>query len=205
METLLSADNLSVNLRYLGILLCLILSLLVAWKTPNKRDAYHQAACLLFAVIADYFLLYTEYFLAGIMIFWCAHLCAIRRYRKKLFLPVVIMTAIAGIICCILNLAAKNINATALLVASAIYAILISTATISTFFYKQAPINNVCSRLGMCLFILCDINVVLFNTLPHDVLQYGIASKLMWVFYLPAQILLSVSAYDFKRLEKFVK
>jgi hypothetical protein len=46
----------------------------------------------------------------------------------------------------------------------------------------------------MILFLCCDINVAIFNTAPPDTTLYSISAPLMWLFYLPAQILLSLSA-----------
>jgi len=210
MDTILSADYLSINIRYMGILLCFIVSLVVVRKTPHRRDAYHQAVCLFFAVIADFFLLYTEFFLVGIMIFWGAHICAIRRYRIKLFFPSLIIAVVCGTMCLILagkgDFAVAGTGDFAVNAASFIYGLFISLATVSTFFYRQEKINNICSRLGMCLFVACDINVALFNILPHDAFAFSVAARLMWTFYLPAQMLLSLSAADFKtKLQSYKK
>ncbi|MDW7660634.1 MAG: hypothetical protein SCL54_04310 [Bacillota bacterium] len=52
-------------------------------------------------------------------------------------------------------------------------------------------------KIGFILFLICDINVLFFNILPN----YGISNLFyeftrvsMWFFYLPAQVLLSLSA-----------
>jgi len=211
MEYVFSSELLNVNLRYLGILLCLIMSLVVLRKTPYRRDAYHQVICLLFAVVADFFLLYTKFFLVGIMIFWCAHICAIRRYRIRLFFPAVTVAVIGGAVCGIFAgigdtivrtvpfLSFLTLGSGEMLVniAAFFYAVFILTATVATFFYPQAKANNICSRLGMSLFVACDINVLLFNTMSHDSPLFGLVSQLMWIFYLPSQILLSISANNF--------
>lgn len=54
-------------------------------------------------------------------------------------------------------------------------------------------------KIGFVLFLICDINVLFFNILPN----YGISNLFyeftrvsMWFFYLPAQVLLSLSAVN---------
>lgn len=69
---------------------------------------------------------------------------------------------------------------------------------------------------GLFLFLLCDINVGLFNLSKHQLitsnmmfvnlsissnkefifLLYDISSILMWFFYLPSQVLITLSKYD---------
>jgi len=50
--------------------------------------------------------------------------------------------------------------------------------------------------IGMVLFLLCDINVALYNIL-NEGLFYNISSISMWLFYLPSQVLLSLSGYKY--------
>jgi hypothetical protein len=54
--------------------------------------------------------------------------------------------------------------------------------------------------IGMVLFLLCDINVGIFNLADFLVIDsnlfksiYGFSSIGMWLFYLPAQVLLAIS------------
>ncbi|MDR0596439.1 MAG: hypothetical protein LBG50_02750, partial [Clostridiales Family XIII bacterium] len=82
-----------------------------------------------------------------------------------------------------------------------LYAALIITATVTAFVRKQARVNNLLSRLGMVLFVLCDINVFLWNSREMGALTDIPAwtYMLMWAFYLPAQTMLALSALDFGR------
>jgi len=54
--------------------------------------------------------------------------------------------------------------------------------------------NRYMIAYGMILFLLCDINVFLYNII-------GIKNSkwLVWLFYIPSQFLLSFSGYKFKR------
>ncbi|MBR5755697.1 MAG: hypothetical protein IKX97_07780, partial [Erysipelotrichaceae bacterium] len=45
--------------------------------------------------------------------------------------------------------------------------------------------------VGLFLFVLCDVCVGLHNLLPAGK-PYDIATFLMWVFYLPSQVLISI-------------
>lgn len=78
---------------------------------------------------------------------------------------------------------------------------------------QDAGINRRIMLLGLILFALCDINVMLFNLpililpelmggpLPMDSPLFAVsalASTLIWVFYLPSQLLLSLSSIRFR-------
>ena len=49
--------------------------------------------------------------------------------------------------------------------------------------------NRYMIAYGMILFLLCDVNVALYNTLLSTEMTY----VLMWFFYLPSQVLLALS------------
>jgi hypothetical protein len=84
-------------------------------------------------------------------------------------------------------------------IAAGVYAILIIAVTIAAFKRRQAHANNILSRLGMILFLLCDVNVLLWNMrtmagvteIPHWTVT------IIWMFYLPGQTMLALSAYNF--------
>jgi hypothetical protein len=193
------AVEFSPDVKYTGILLCLAVSVCV-WKHPSRKlDATLQSAALACAVAADYFLLFTSHFTVGIAIFCGAHLTALIRYRRRWFIPGAILT-VAGL-CAWLFLYESGQSQIALTVMAAIYGVLILSVTVGTFRAKQNRINNILSRTGMILFVLCDLNVAVFNLLPSDGSLYAAASVLMWAFYLPAQTLLALSAYRFSSRE----
>ena len=47
---------------------------------------------------------------------------------------------------------------------------------------------------GLTLFVGCDLCVGLFNTLPESAPLYPAVSVGMWFFYLPSQVLITLSA-----------
>lgn len=108
----------------------------------------------------------------------------------------------------ILIIKQMNIDVDGLLIATVFYFISIVTNVIRALLeaYKakaQQLINRKYSILfavGMVLFILCDINVGLFNltdfisiSKQNYQLLYKVSSILMWAFYAPAQVMIALS------------
>lgn len=56
--------------------------------------------------------------------------------------------------------------------------------------------------LGLTLFAGCDVCVGLFNALPPDSPPYFAVSIGMWLFYLPSQVLIALSALPEKEAAK---
>ena len=56
--------------------------------------------------------------------------------------------------------------------------------------------------LGLTLFAGCDVCVGLFNALPPDSSPYFAVSVGMWLFYLPSQVLIALSALPEKENAK---
>jgi hypothetical protein len=209
-------------LKYASICVCLAISVAVARRTPYARDARHQVAIFLFTLVADFFILFTSHYAAGVLVFCGAHLIAINRYAGRGITKR--MAVIAGASAAALALIAViyvHIYPTGLphagelyhekpggveaagyyfeLISYAIYAMLITAATVTAFRRRQARVNNILSRLGMTLFLLCDVNVLLWNMLrwANQTWIPGWTVTLIWTFYLPGQTMLALSAYDF--------
>ncbi len=119
-------------------------------------------------------------------------------YIQRLFLQI----AISLVVYLILHQA--NIMIDSLVLVSVFYFICITTNTISAVLLTKKPnctAGNVLFAVGMVLFLLCDINVGIFNlsniiVLPKAIYHniYQLSSVLMWTFYAPAQTLLAISA-----------
>jgi hypothetical protein len=182
-----------------------------------RRDARLQVVIFAFTLAADFLILFTPHFTTGIAVFCGAHLTATYRYagaptaRKVAVIAgavgaaIVTIATTSGVLSATgpQNLSASGSTAAApLLYAAAAtpYALLIAAATVSAYRRRQARANNLLSRLGMTLFVLCDINVLLWN-LRRGIDMTEIPSWtgiLIWTFYLPAQTMLALSAYDFE-------
>lgn len=119
----------------------------------------------------------------------------------KLIKRIALQTVFAFIIC--ISLIAAGIQADTLLISSIFYFISILTNTIHAIYYAYHNPKDSAARffaLGLVLFVLCDINVGLFNLssfLPLSQELYGgiyaASSLLMWIFYAPSQVLIALS------------
>lgn len=153
------------------------------------------AGGLAFTVGADYFLILQNWHLPGVVIFCFAHVCYILRARegkgaKMLFFVVALLLALT---------AYMGIKWVAIL-----YAGLFCANITTNFIYfksdkaRLSKSNRTLFLGGLILFALCDINVLLFN-LPIYFSSVSWPSwlsytfYLIWVFYIPSQILLACS------------
>lgn len=183
--------------KYAAIISCLIICVF-AYSSTRRRAARIQSIVFCITLAADFLLLFSPFFTAGVIVFLGAHLCALIRYRPRWALPAgacaaALFTAIMLYLPYRLHADTQSALFAAVCLA---YALLIISVTVSTFFAEQPRRNSLLSRLGMLLFIACDINVMVFNTLPSGSAPHTAAIVLMWAFYLPAQTLLALSAAD---------
>ena len=186
-------------MKYAAIISCLIICLF-ARSHSRRQVARIQAVVFCITLVADFFLLFTPYFTAGVLVFIAAHTCALLRYKPR--------WALSAGICAAALFASAFLLMTPLfhpdpglklVVASCIaYATLIISVAISTFHAEQPRLNTLFSRAGMLLFLACDVNVAIFNALPAGSALHTASIVLMWLFYLPAQTLLALSATDLK-------
>jgi hypothetical protein len=155
---------------------------------------YRKPYPALFTLIADYFLLIGAGRFGheiGVTVFCIAHVCYAMRFSagdKRL------LHFYALFICGAL-LFVNIIGGGYLYFAAALYtqcfALSLYTALRGVFTKSYPYINGRLIAAGMTLFALCDICVLLYNTVfigSHGVLV------LIWMFYLPSQLLLAVSA-----------
>ena len=182
-------------LKYIAIISCLFICVF-ALSHERKKVAQIQMVVFCITLGADFFLLFTNLFSTGVLIFIFAHACALLRYKPKWLLPIGIVAASLFVI--IMTVMRKALSADIdimLIVAACVtYAILIISVTISTFHAPQPRLNEIFSRTGMLLFLACDVNVFIFNSVPAGAAPHTAAIVLMWLFYLPAQTMLALSA-----------
>ena len=210
--------DISVTLKYSIILLCFCYALLSA----GKSTFYLLQIALFFTAISDLFILILDYYFFGVLTFILAQeLYSLRlvilsnkakigktpvgqgrklglAFLKRILLQLTVSLAV----CLLLGLAGVYLEG--LLVISVFYFICIVTNVISAFtLVRHRPENkgNLIYAIGMLLFMLCDINVGIFNlsgfiSVSREVyaLLYSISSILMWTFYAPAQVLIAISS-----------
>lgn len=201
--------KLSKNLKFICIILCFFISLL---SRHNAFDLYNIKLLqigLLLTVIADYFLLILDdYYEIGIAIFILAQITYSIRYatRKRSCIIKRYIKMLGGIffLYIIINF---FINIPLIIALGLSYGVcLVTNVYMSILVYKEKTfpkLNSIMVVAGMFLFLLCDINVAIFNIIKgvyfkYNSLVYQISLVSMWLFYLPSQLILSLSGYKFK-------
>lgn len=202
-------------IKYLSIILCFSISLMIGKDHLNSIDKLLLQLGLFITLIADFLLIIAGQIVIGVGVFSIAHIIYVIRYKRRKirfvllkFLAVLLLLVITYVI---LNYFVKEIEI--LFLVALFYTIsLLSSVINSINAYKQNLLpypNKLLISVGMLLFLLCDINVGLFNItnmfynfsgISHQL--HNISMVLIWFFYLPSQVLLSLSGYDFKQLFK---
>ncbi len=177
-------------------------------------DTLLLQAGLFFTLISDLFILIMDYYFYGVLVFilvqqlYSLRLSLLQNemgdkvewsllYAKRL----VLQMGLAVVVC--LTLLFSGVTLESLLIASVFYFICILSNTIAAV--RLALIDRkeqgiLLFAAGMLLFLLCDINVGLFNLtgfirIPDEIYSviYSFSSILMWTFYAPSQVLLTLS------------
>lgn len=177
----------TVPIKYAGILLCLGFAALCALRGGDRLvpPALALTAC------ADWFLLVrNDRYALGVALFLCVQAVYFFRLRRAgegggYFLrSALALGAEFGV--CALGLA-SGVN----LLAALYFSQLLSNAALA-WALTGRPWRRF--ALGLTLFAGCDVCVGLFNVLPQGSPLYPAASLGMWLFYLPSQVLIALSA-----------
>ena len=184
--------GLSIWPKYAGVLLCVVFACRCALRGGDRLIPF-ALAC---TALADLFLLVlNRYYPLGVAIFLVVQTLYLLRLRRDgadsaLWLR-------AGL---------------ALILALAVYGLgMLSPLNLLVCLYFSQLLSNTCLAwtvkgrsqrlfaLGLTLFVGCDVCVGLFNLsgLVPDAL-YHFARVGMWLFYLPSQVLIALSAYPRK-------
>ena len=187
-------------LKFVFVVGCFLLALTSYFFCVSKKNWFWLTLGLAFTVGADYFLVIKDWHLHGVAVFCFVHVCYILRVwdckhgfglfkqtRKGILF---LVFAVAVITFSVIFAFANGW----LIILASIYAGLFITNIALNFCYCK--INRPFVLTGLILFALCDINVALFN-LPRQFdigFTFPWAFQLIWIFYLPSQLLLAVSA-----------
>ena len=181
----------TVSLKYAGVLLCLGFSLL-------GEDRLVPLALALTAG-ADWFLLVRNgRYLLGVALFLCVqtvYYVRLRRAGADSAWPLRSALALgAGLGVCALHMASP-LN----LLAALYFSQLLANALLA---WPRKGRRWQAFALGLTLFAGCDLCVGLHNTLPPGHPRYFAVSVGMWLFYLPSQVLIALSALPEKEEAK---
>lgn len=199
----------SMNLKYIGIIICFLFSLLFyPWKNATL-DCMLLRCALLFTVISDWYIVMRDSYFYGLITFCIVQLLYLIRlhcWRKE-----------QGIRTFLISYILRNILFTLIITGVLIFfKITLDELVFTAIFYFVSIIFNTMDAIriqlkekeksyqlyavGMVLFLLCDINVGLFNLSDFMVVEgtwfnkiYEFAAIAMWLFYLPAQVVISLS------------
>lgn len=177
----------TVPFKYAGVLLCLGFALLCAVRGGDRL----LPIALALTAGADWFLLVrNDHYTVGIALFLCVQTVYYLRLRAagaSAAYPLRAGLALAaGLGLCALDMASP-LN----LLAGLYFSQLLSNAALA---WTQKGRRWRLFALGLTLFVGCDICVGLFNALPGSHPLYPAVSVGMWLFYLPSQALIALSA-----------
>ena len=171
----------TILLKYTGILLCLIHALLLTLRGGDRLVLF----ALLFTAGADFFLLRNVRLILGLCLFLVVQtLYLLRLHRDGVSGGYWLRVALALIM---------GVAVTALGMLSLLNLLV-------ALYFSQLLSNTIlawCARkwvfaVGLSLFVCCDICVGLYNLgLLHSFAAVG-----MWLFYLPSQVLIVLSAKE---------
>jgi len=187
------------DLKFAFIVVCFAIAVASYFFCVKRRDWAWLMFGLLFTVGADYFLVIHDNHLPGVAVFCFAHACYIFRALENTKRGKRIALVAVPILVMVVLFAFAN---GLLLVLAGTYAALFLTSIAVNI--KFCKINRPIVLTGLILFALCDVNVALFN-MPHQLganFVFPWAFYLIWVFYLPSQLLLAVSAVRFSCASK---
>jgi len=174
--------------KYAGILFCLFFAL--------HTGKLLIAGAMALTAWADWFLLLgSRHLWAGIILFLGVQLLYLLHLKQtgvgitpllRIFSAVTLLT-----VAIILNMA------TALNLLALLYFSQLLSNTVLAWQYPRLR----CFAWGLTLFICCDLCVGLFHLFPHlPFVPVG-----MWLFYLPSQVLIVISAYPAKEAHHEIK
>ncbi|KEJ00572.1 membrane protein [Clostridium botulinum A2B7 92] len=201
----------STNIKFVSIVICFIITLFIGENIYDKKDLSILRLALFFTVLADFNMLILEKFKLGILFFIIVQSLYIIRHGmfkdlngrvrfkyKDIYLFV--FYSFLFIILKRLNLFSKE---STLLSMAFIYALLLIHSLIRAYgtfnnnFFEKKTCKII--SIGITLFFLCDLNVAFSNisfyllSIKHVENLENVFLPLIWFFYIPSQILLSLS------------
>lgn len=182
-------------LKFCTVLTCLFFSI---WYHLSAKPPGHYfiliTASLFFSLFADYFLIFTKLYFLGICMFLIVQICYCKIIQKNVFSMLgfgVAGSLIFSLICLLVSI---DINSTAALAAVYFFCLLFNL-------YHSWKGQMGLFALGICLLLFCDIHVGIGNLTLYVELSrggwldswYRIAPSMVWVFYIPGQVLVTLS------------
>lgn len=189
-------------------------------------DVLILTVILLFTVVSDVFLLFTESISIGVMFFcvvqtlyfiWLRYIMhrlpqngtihePVRAHNKVIrdaFFLYLIRIIIATAACMLLRIKIGDLGASGEIVLVVFYAVIFLgnifslIRIIATRRWREGAVNLTVLLTGLILFVLCDVNVALYNICAWvqeiPAIWRVLSGVAMWLFYLPSQLLIIYS------------
>lgn len=195
------------SLKFIAMIFVFIISILIKDNPLSYKDLHLLQIGLFITLIADFFLLVLDkYYILGIFLFSIVQILYSFRYEfRNLRFTIrnfIIIFLGLSILHMILNKFVVKIDF--MWTMGLFYGLCLLTSVrraFKAYKYKNYPEpNRKMILIGMILFLLCDINVGLYNILGYinkTNTLYSISSISMWLFYLPSQVLLALSGDNY--------
>lgn len=191
------------TIKYTGIILCsLFLTIYRRYINHIKPYIYIQLSLIL-VVFCDYILLFTSRYLWGVLLFSIIQVIYFlyirsdfglyRYYSIILFITALINFTVQG----------QGFPIQFLEIISVFYFVsLVGNIIVSLHQIRKSSgtLREIGFTIGLILFLLCDINVGIVNLISYipdswtfKWALYEFSTIIMWVFYLPAQMIITLS------------
>lgn len=204
-------------LKYSGIVLVFAHALFLCIKGFDRNRLLITCA-LFFTATADVFLLFFVgqlFFIPGLASFSITQtlysflLTDGKAVHKRILPPCISLVVAVSLAVGIGRILFYDFTTTLLVALVFFYAVMFVCNTVRSWcnFIKQGRRFHLVFSVGLTLFMMCDVNVLLrnLNSFYFEIIPSGVVSAaifLSWVFYLPAQVLISLSLHMLKPREK---
>ncbi|WP_312573495.1 hypothetical protein [Clostridium sp.] len=206
----------SYMIKYICIMICFLICLFAEKNPLNRLDISLLKVGLFITMFADLFLTVFNYYTLGVALFCVVQILYSIRYEalkiSETSSKFIIIFLSLMFIYLIINLFIIKIDILfAVVLFYAICLIISIRKAIKVCKNNLYPYpNKYMIAYGMILFILCDINVALYNVTEVTGISWtfidivhNITGLLIWLFYVPSQLLLSLSGYNFLLKKKY--
>ncbi|MDE6557738.1 MAG: hypothetical protein K2K39_01385 [Clostridia bacterium] len=193
-----------IYLKYAGVLLCLAFAGASIYFERDK-DAVILTVALVFTAISDLFILVLNtYYQIGLITFIATQ--SVYLYRmyvdriKKIKITLVVRALAAALLMAVMDVMMKEAGGLNFMIAEVcIYIVMLVGNVVDAFILVNKSAKNIVFAVGLLLFLGCDICVGLDNAaMVVSSLDLGSAARavnfLIWVFYLPSQVLIACTA-----------
>ena len=193
-------------LKYVGIIICFLASLIPIFSKNSAKSQYFIPFSLFFTLVSDYFLLINtdkNLYIFGVVIFIIVQLSyfiyieTLKKNKTSFLISLIFRIILSSILIIVLSIIRFDL----LSIVSACYFVELLMNFITSLSLIKINKFFLIFSIGLLLFIGCDISVGLTNLDLFEGHIKNLVSNLMWIFYLPSQVLISFSNYiNFKNI-----